>query len=308
MAFVDKVLRGPYATRGVLAPPFHNRPEFRLHNAVFAYRNLIGTAVALLNLWPSNPVLAVVTKAALVLGACLAADACTSYIGDRERRTTNAMPYPDHAPAEGMKWTKLFYARAQFYAAMWAISGMATMSFLCVFAIEIASFLMTLVRKGWIAPLSYHRAYYFALWIMWPVVIASMAFGVLDAGHVCTVGATTKAIYMARVKGRVSKYILWPLGAAIAAIGLLYVPTGLLSQPLLCVITIATGLEYVYCSRWLLQREPRAGAATTSVSAAPGSASAPGKSREHEAPQPSWQRTLGRLVSCERVRRMASGH
>ena len=74
-------------------------PEFRLHSAVFAGRTLVATCAGFW-LWPlhfsgsQHPV-----AYALVLGTCALADLVTARVGDKEQRTTNAMPYAAHVTA-----------------------------------------------------------------------------------------------------------------------------------------------------------------------------------------------------------------
>jgi hypothetical protein len=69
-------------------------PEFRLHSITFATRHVVATAVTLLGLWPESVVADVAVKTALVVCTVLAARVVTTKYGDREKRTTNAMPYP----------------------------------------------------------------------------------------------------------------------------------------------------------------------------------------------------------------------
>lgn len=149
-------------------------PEFRLHNAIFSYRNLLG---AILGTWfrawwlEAASVSSVVVKLALVLGVCKAADMVTERLGDKEKRTTNAMPYPESTPEYVLKLAKHFYAKSQFVAAALSIFGVPVLSWGSLLALELASVLMTMVRKGYIEARTYHCIYSFALFIMFPAMV-----------------------------------------------------------------------------------------------------------------------------------------
>mmetsp|Transcript_18875 Transcript_18875/g.30590 ORF Transcript_18875/g.30590 Transcript_18875/m.30590 type:complete len:336 (-) Transcript_18875:213-1220(-) len=152
-------------------------PEFRLHNAIFSYRNLLG---AVLGTWfpvwwlQTTSVSNVVAKFVLVLGACKAADMTTERLGDKEKRTTNAMPYSESAPESVVKLAKHFYAKSQFTAAALAIFGGPVLAWGSLFALELASVLMTMVRKGYLQAHHYHIWYSFSLFIMFPAMVVSI--------------------------------------------------------------------------------------------------------------------------------------
>lgn len=187
--------------------------EFRVHNAIFAYRHLIGAAFGTWapKWWYWSPdVWSIAAKVALVCAACYAADLATQKIGSLDKRTTNAMPYPKRTDQSVMSLAKLFYAKSQFAATALAAFGPPFLSFLSIFAIEIASFLMTLVRKGIIEDRTYHVVYAGSLFIMFPCMVAT-----LHSGNDFAVQATFRAMcatFMScelRINYRVDKYITW---------------------------------------------------------------------------------------------------
>lgn len=188
--------------------------EFRVHNAVFAYRNLIGAILGIWfpDWWWRHPytISSIVLKIALTLGTCKAADMVTSAIGDREKRTTNAMPYPPAMKRHQVEATKHYYAKAQFAATSLAVFGMPMLSFGSVLAIEIASFLMTLVRKGIIQRRTYHIVYAASLFIMLPLMLISLHC--IDSIHkMATFRAmiATCAAVSFRTRTKMSKYMIW---------------------------------------------------------------------------------------------------
>ncbi|KAH8063827.1 hypothetical protein JL722_3017 [Aureococcus anophagefferens] len=119
-------------------------PEFRLHNAIFALRHVASAALALATGSHARPL----ALAAAVLPPSVAAPRrATDRVGDRDRRTTNAMPYPETCRAVDVRLTKALYASAQFGATAACLYGPATCAFAPLLGIEIAAFMMTAVRK-----------------------------------------------------------------------------------------------------------------------------------------------------------------
>lgn len=192
-------------------------PEFRGHNAIFAYRNLLGTAFAI---WTphwwlrSVSVSAVLLKLAIVLSACKLADMVTDRLGSRTQRTTNSMPYPEKTPTAASDFMKGFYAKAQFAATAGAIFGTPMLAFGSVLGIEIASFLMTLVRKGLIDSRTYHLVYSASLALQYVVLMVSIS--VCDemwlARALSRCAACCASTQTMRVGLGMDKYLSWSLG------------------------------------------------------------------------------------------------
>ena len=131
-------------------------PEFRFHSIVFTSRHVLCTLLTLNNAWPQSMVAHVGAKLAVLLATAKAADVVTSRLGDAEKRTTNAMPYPKTVSVEERHAVKFQYVSAQFGATAAACLPDATLSFVPLLAIQVAPLLMTLVRKGKIDGVSYH--------------------------------------------------------------------------------------------------------------------------------------------------------
>ncbi|CAK9113176.1 Uncharacterized protein SCF082_LOCUS52469 [Durusdinium trenchii] len=187
--------------------------EFRVHNAIFAYRHLVGSALGIWApewWWQAPTATSLVVKVALVLAACKAADVATEMIGSTEERTTNAMPYPKKTPETTEQVAKTFYAKSQFAATTIAAFGTPSLSFCSVLAIELASLLMTLVRKGIIEARTYHIVYALSLFIMFPCLVAVLHSG--DAWAELAVFRGLMACAFAvdmRLKYRLGKYLTW---------------------------------------------------------------------------------------------------
>jgi len=121
--------------------------EFRWHSIIFATRSILATLMSLLNLWPTHFVTNYAVKFALVMGTCKAADMATQHHGSNTQRTTNAMAYPSWLSLELEQRIKLNYSMAQMGATISCFAEDATYSFLPLYAIQGAAFLMTLRRK-----------------------------------------------------------------------------------------------------------------------------------------------------------------
>lgn len=189
--------------------------EFRVHNAIFAYRHLACTALGIWapNWWWRNPgVTSVIAKMALACCVCKAADVATERLGSLEKRTTNAMPYPKQTGTSVEQVAKWFYAKSQFAATSLAVFGTPSLAFCSILAIEVASFLMTLVRKGLIQDRTYHIIYAAALFVMFPSIVC-----VLHGGDRTAEMATFRALIATcvavelRMSYRCSKYLTWIL-------------------------------------------------------------------------------------------------
>lgn len=205
-------------------------PEFRVHNAIFAYRNLLGAALGIyLPEWWLNDfsVFSMVVKLAVILLACKASEMASDIFGDKEKRTTNAMPYPAGTPQHVETLVKHFYMKSQFAATALAVYGGPVLAFGSVLAIEIASLLMTLVRKRFIRAIVYHIIYSASLFIMFPAMIVYVHFldenakmGVLRALISCAIALSLRMPefqipHVSKVLGH-SKYMAWSLALPIA--------------------------------------------------------------------------------------------
>lgn len=190
--------------------------EFRIHNAIFAGRNLIGTLLCALvpdwwHHWQINTGVFFV-KVALILCTCAAADWATAKCGSKTHRTTNAMPYPPNTSAAVEAGAKMFYARAQFGAAVGSIFAPPSVSFVCVLAIEGASLLMTLVRKGRIESRHYHALYTLSLVLPY-TALARIVLSDLDAHAMWALAAISAWLVACclRFHTGMSKYYIWPI-------------------------------------------------------------------------------------------------
>lgn len=162
-------------------------PAYRTHNAIFAIRNLVGpvTEFRVLFVW-------------LFMGL---ADLGT-HIHSQGDATTRAMPY--NFSERSVRVLKSFYMQCQFHATLLSVTD-PELSFFCVFPIELASFAMTLARKGIISTLQWHLIYALALWSVYAFMIINPTTSLTLAG---ILGGIAKEV---RQHLRVNKYVLWAL-------------------------------------------------------------------------------------------------
>lgn len=194
--------------------------EFRVHNAIFASRHVVSTMLAIFApgwWWRSPDLSSVAVKVLLVWIICAAADVATEQLGDREKRTTNAMPYPQGTSKASERVIKLFYATAQMGAASVAAFGPPVPNFACILPIEIASLLMTLVRKGLIEAWHYHLLYAVSLVLIYPVLAVGFVFRDDPEYDLATCRVLLTMLFSAQLRLRLwlNKYLVW--GVAITA-------------------------------------------------------------------------------------------
>jgi hypothetical protein len=103
-----------------------------------------------------------VIKYLMIIGFIKVAAVITEKYGDKEVRTTNAMPYPGYLTEYEKTRIKCEYAKKQFGATIFAVfSGelASSLNFAPLYAIQSAPFMMTLIRKGKCETVHYHRVY-----------------------------------------------------------------------------------------------------------------------------------------------------
>lgn len=187
-------------------------PEFRLHSIVFGMRHVIATLMEVTDSWPNTLWLAILCKTALIVSVVLLAKLTSLHYGDKELRTTNAMPYPSSVTEKEQQGVKHNYRLAQFYATVHAVLGDATSAYMPLLAIQAAPFLMTLVRKNIITAIWYHRIYSLALYFPYIVLLTRLVHGTQPTAVILFVGLFVPLVVEPlRVKFQLSPEYLWPL-------------------------------------------------------------------------------------------------
>ena len=213
-------------------------PEFRLHSILFATRHVIGTLLALLELWSSSLIYRVIQKIMFIIIVNVLAKCVTYFKGNTEKRTTNAMPYPGSVGEEDKDNIKHQYTCAQFLATLYSVSSDPTFTFMPLLGIQIAPLLMTLIRKGKIASVTYHRIYALALFLPYCIVMLQLYRNTLNVYQLVWAGIVSNKICKGlRQEYRVPVEIVWMIGVC-------------LYEPLLEVLNISinTFIDQIVCS------------------------------------------------------------
>ncbi len=185
--------------------------EFRAHSIVFAVRSfLIITALYFFfhSKEESTSTTAIMVRLAFVLLAMKLADVSTEYLRENKKETTTAtMPYWSDCPSSLQSAIKYFYTHSQFMATIVCLFAEIPYVLAVAFPIQIASFLMTLVRKNIISAFWYHMLYGGSLLIVYLINAADLKLYPL-----ILIGV---ALIYARVYLKLNKYVLWTLVALI---------------------------------------------------------------------------------------------
>ncbi|KAL3906154.1 MAG: hypothetical protein SGILL_009388 [Bacillariaceae sp.] len=157
---------------------------------------------------PLSRTLAVAASGACVLLANWGADQATERLRAVEVESTTAtMPYWEGCSMKTQRRFKVFYAYSQFMATLACLScGNPAWPLAVLLAIQIASLLMTMVRKGLLTARGYHYGYTASLMVPYLVGFRSMLFTKSYEFPFMLVLAW--GMYQLRRRG-VSKYALW---------------------------------------------------------------------------------------------------
>lgn len=183
--------------------------EWRAHNLIFVMRHVLAFTIRWYiervgALSPHERLVAKVLAFGVLLAQLRSVDIATDYLReDKHESLTATWPFWRGCPAWVERFIKFFYNIAQFQASSLVLnmeSSWLYMGYLVIFPFQLASLLMTLVRKGLISTTGYHIGY---LWSLLEVVFLSQA-----AGNVLPWFTLWTVLYCIRVAG-LSKYGLW---------------------------------------------------------------------------------------------------
>jgi hypothetical protein len=168
-------------------------PEFRAHSIVFALRSVACCILAMCGVgaWAS---------ALACFATMLAADAATARYADATT-TMRAMPFDGALTAAQRRVVTLYHSLSQAHATAFMVLG-ADAAFAPLLAIQLAAFLMTLVRKGFISTATWHGAYTASL--------AVCVFAVIGRDFVW-IGAVNVLFPLLRMWLGAPKYLVWAL-------------------------------------------------------------------------------------------------
>jgi hypothetical protein len=141
-------------------------PEFRIHSILFAYRSLL----IMLGLYAYkydilDKIYFNAFRYIIVFGTLIGADITTNYyiknsFVDPNSSTMRTMPYPPNISSRCISILNKYYSISQVFATMICLYTYSyNRLLLLVFPIQIAAFLMTLVRKNILSPGGWHILY-----------------------------------------------------------------------------------------------------------------------------------------------------
>jgi hypothetical protein len=239
--------------------------EFRLHSILFSCRHSILTIITLLELWPTQleifknyKLYALFSESILkyiaIISCIKIASIITAKYGDTEKRTTNAMPYPEHVTEYEIEKIKYEYAKKQFGATIMAVfSGelSASLNFAPLYAIQSAPFMMTLVRKGKCNSAHYHMVY--SLTLIYPLYLYHVTlrkfYSQFADFAICYLYIFA---YSMRIKGGWDNKKIWAIVIPGVVFSLKILPD--IESRLIVENNITTFLRYL-CSFYLMQNE-----------------------------------------------------
>jgi hypothetical protein len=169
--------------------------EFRLHSILFALRSVLCGLCFYYKLDLLFNILII------NLTMILADIVSSKYKADT--KTMRGMPFNDNINEIEKKGVTLMHTNQQFAATMFMLSNIDG-AFSPLFAIQIAAFLMTLVRKGIISTLDWHRVYSLSLWIN---IFVYWSFDNYNIPIYIILGSTLFSY--ARINYGHNKYLVW---------------------------------------------------------------------------------------------------
>ena len=237
--------------------------EFQLHSISFSCRHVFLTIITLLELWPTNLIkdykkLALLSeciiKYLIIIGFIKVAAIITEKYGDKNKRTTNAMPYPENMKEYQIEKIKYEYAKKQFGATILAVfSGElgSSLNFAPLYAIQSAPFMMTLIRKGKCDTIHYHRIY--SATLLYPLYLyhvilrgfyAQFADFVISYAYIFS--------YTMRIKYNWNNMKMWAITIPTIVIALNIIPD--IEKRLITENTLTSFIRY-FCSIYLIYNE-----------------------------------------------------
>jgi hypothetical protein len=137
-------------------------PEFRMHNIIFALRSVF--CCVSFYYFKTNNDYSTICNICICLLTMKVADIITNYYEKQTPKTTTMrnMPYDENMKEQKLQNLKKIYSFMQFYATYYML-GNINSAYNPMFAIQISSFLMTLVKKNIIPPMVWHPLYFSSL-------------------------------------------------------------------------------------------------------------------------------------------------
>ena len=174
-------------------------PEFRLHNTLFAFRSII----CVLSFYYFQSDTARYFNIAICYITMYLADMISAYYKNATT-TMRLMPYMQKLDDDKKKKVVKMHSFMQLVATYYMTENINT-AYAPIFAIQISSFLMTLVKKGIITTGSWHYLYSLALWLNILLLLTCKPSFFFIMNALCC------SMYYWRIVNGRNKYLGWSL-------------------------------------------------------------------------------------------------
>jgi hypothetical protein len=172
-------------------------PEFRLHSIIFAYRSII---CCYLHYYKFSNIYSILVCYTTMLGA----DLITNYFKKDDNSTMRNMPFPSTITLENKNKITFFNSSMQIGATIFMLNNIDT-AFSPLCAIQIAAFLMTLVRKNIIKSVHWHFIYSLLL------IINFFVFYNCNMSIILTDTLSVLLFKFLRFNNKYNKYLCWSI-------------------------------------------------------------------------------------------------
>jgi hypothetical protein len=172
-------------------------PEFRLHSIVFGMRSVI---CCFIDFYGGI----IYYKIGICYFTMLIADLITKNHKESANTTMRAMPYSENISEEHKYRITKFHSKQQITATLFMLLNIES-AFSPLFAIQIAAFLMTLVRKNIILPNTWHLLY------SWALMINILILYTLPLSQIISLNIGIFFFRTLRMKLKINKYISWTI-------------------------------------------------------------------------------------------------
>ena len=174
-------------------------PEIRLHSICFGLRSVI---CCFIDYYGGTYKL--YYKMAVCFGTMLVADLITKYVAEPGNTTMRDMPFSEYITDEDKRQVTLFHSSNQGNATIYMLFNIDS-AFGPLFAIQIAMFLMTLVKKSIIKTNTWQLVY--SLSLMINIFIAYT----MSLSQLIFAGIVINLFPLLRIHLRINKYIVWSI-------------------------------------------------------------------------------------------------
>lgn len=185
-------------------------PEFRLHSILFAYRSILSMLICLAYVHSNKNSLILLLNPILIIGVLKLADLITSHYKP-EGTTMRTMPMGSLQPYRSK--IDLFYSTSQMLATLTILySTNVEQGFLILLPIQLAAFLMTLVRKNFITGNTWHLIYIICLLMSWVYNPYNRFFGLNTSKNninALIYWISAISVCIARFIFHINKYVIW---------------------------------------------------------------------------------------------------